>query len=144
MRVFFMAFLLLSFCSSDMFGQATKPNKKHKTHKIVFQVITGDTTEHKSLMRQLNHMLTLEPKSLIEVVCHGPGLDMLMKESSVVLDKLAELANKKVDFVGCEATMARKNIDRTGLIDQCRTVPGGMMEIVYKQEAGYSYIKAGY
>ena len=62
----------------------------------------------------------------------------------MVLTSLGALANQKVDFVACEFTMQQKNIKREQLLDQCRTVPGGILEIVEKQEKGWSYIKAGY
>jgi hypothetical protein len=144
MKHFIILLLSLVFLIPSSFGQKNKQHKKAREHKIVFQLITSDSTEHQSLIRQLNHMLDLEPQSKIEVVCHGPGLDILLKNKSTVLTDMDALYLKKVDFVGCEATMKRKKIERNELVDHCRTVPGGMMEIVYKQEEGWSYIKAGY
>ena len=57
-------------------------NKKITTsieaHRIVFQLSSGDSLAHKSLMKQLNNFISIAPKSKIEVVCHGPGLDILV------------------------------------------------------------------
>lgn len=118
--------------------------KKSKTFKIVFQMVSKDTADHNAMVRQLFNIQKLAPDTKLEVVCHGPGLTFIQKDKSLVLDKLNELADAKVDFVGCEFTMAQKNISRDQLMERCRTVPGGILEIVYKQNKGWSYIKAGY
>ena len=118
--------------------------KKAQTHKIIFQLVSKDTADQNALVRQLFHIQKLAPDTKLEVVCHGPGLTFIQKDKSLVLDKLNELAISKVDFVGCEFTMAQRNISRDQLMDRCRTVPGGILEIVYKQNKGWSYIKAGY
>ena len=46
--------------------------------------------------------------------------------------------------MACEFTMQQKNIKKEQLLDESRTVPGGILEIVDKQSKGWSYIKAGY
>jgi len=111
--------------------------------KIIFQVTTNDTLSHSALTRQLNNIITAAPKAQIEVMCHGPGMSLIHKEKSYVLAELKSLAARGIDFVGCEFTMKQKNIKREQLMDECRTVPGGILEIVDKQNQGYAYIKAG-
>ena len=136
--------LLLS--NGVMMAQAKSKieTKKAKTHKIIFQMVSKDTADHSALVRQIFNIQKLAPGTKIEVVCHGPGLSFIQKGKSLVLDKLAELAAAKVDFVGCEFTMTQKNIARDQLMDQCRTVPGGILEIVERLEKNWNYIKAGY
>ncbi len=120
-------------------------SKKAKTYKIVFQMVSKDTVDHNALVRQLFNIQKLAPGTKLEVVCHGPGMSFIHKEKSLVLDKLKDLSGlHKVDFVGCEFTMQQKNIKREQLLDECRTVPGGILEIVDKQAKGWSYIKSGY
>jgi intracellular sulfur oxidation DsrE/DsrF family protein len=136
--VSFIFFLILT--SSVVYGQSSSPSK----HRIVFQMVSKDTADHNALVRQISNILKLEPAANVEVVCHGPGLQFIQKGKSQVLDKLESLALQKVDFVGCEFTMQQKNIKKDELLDACRTVPGGILEIVYRQEEGWSYIKAGY
>ncbi|MBL0102122.1 MAG: DsrE family protein [Saprospiraceae bacterium] len=113
-------------------------------HKIVFQMVSKDTADHNAMVRQLFNIQKLAPDTKLEVVCHGPGINFIQKEKSLVLSKLEELASSNVDFVACEFTMQQKNIKKEQLMDKCRTVPGGILEIVEKQEQGWSYIKAGY
>ncbi len=111
--------------------------------KIIFQVTTNDTMSYSALSRQLNNIITAAPKAQIEVMCHGPGMNLIHKEKSNVLPQIKALAARGIDFVGCEFTMKQKNIKREQLMDECRTVPGGILEIVDKQNQGYAYIKAG-
>lgn len=140
MKTIFTLLLCLGFSAVFVFGQSSGTSK----HRIVFQMVSKDTADHNALVRQISNILQLEPAASVEVVCHGPGLQFIQKGKSLVLDKLSALADQKVDFVGCEFTMKQKNIKREQLLDACRTVPGGILEIVYKQENGWSYIKAGY
>lgn len=142
-------FVLFSFISAQsILGQLEIPTdkspKKVRQHKIVFQMVSKDTADHNAMVRQLNNIMKLSPNAKLEVVCHGPGITMIQKTKSFVLDQLSILASKKVDFVACEFTMAQKNLKKEQLLDECRTVPGGILEIVEKQEKGWSYIKAGY
>jgi intracellular sulfur oxidation DsrE/DsrF family protein len=134
----FLIFIGLSDIS--LFGQSPASGK----HRIVFQMVSKDTADHNALIRQISNILKLEPAASVEVVCHGPGIQFIQKGKSLVLDKLTDLARQKVDIVGCEFTMQQKNIQKEQLLDESRTVPGGILEIVYKQEEGWSYIKSGY
>lgn len=136
---------LMTFGSLTAQSKGKSSPKKAKSHKIVFQMVSKDTTDHNAMVRQLSNIQKLAPGTKLEVVCHGPGMSFIHKEKSLVLDKLKDLAlTNKVDFVACEFTMQQKNIKREQLLDECRTVPGGILEIVDKQEKGWSYIKAGY
>ena len=140
MKTIFTFFLCLGVSAVVVYGQSPSTPK----HRIVFQMVSRDTADHNALVRQISNILKLEPAASVEVVCHGPGLQFIQKGKSLVLDKLTALAVQKVDFVGCEFTMQQKNVKREQLLDACRTVPGGILEIVYRQEEGWSYIKAGY
>ncbi|MGB4959285.1 MAG: DsrE family protein [Saprospiraceae bacterium] len=147
MRTFFMLFLagMISIGGLQAQNKGKAGAKIMKTHKIVFQMVSKDTSDHSAMIRQLYNIHKLAPGTKLEVVCHGPGLNFIHKDKSLVLDKLKDLSvNYKVDFVACEFTMQQKNISKEQLLDECRTVPGGIMEIVSKQEKGWSYIKAGY
>ncbi|MBK8348054.1 MAG: DsrE family protein [Saprospiraceae bacterium] len=146
MKPLFMFFLASLFFIGSISGQRKeKPaSKKVRMHKIVFQMVSKDTADHNAMVRQLFNIQKLSPNTKLEVVCHGPGINFIQKEKSLVLSKLEELASSNVDFVACEFTMQQKNIKKEQLMDKCRTVPGGILEIVEKQEQGWSYIKAGY
>jgi intracellular sulfur oxidation DsrE/DsrF family protein len=115
-----------------------------RQHKIVFQLTTDDTLAHKSLMKQLNNITSVAPDTKIEVVCHGPGLSMLMKEKSIVREKIQQLKKKNIEFAACEFSMSEKNIPKEKIISEAVFVKAGIIEIVTRQEQGWSYIKSGF
>lgn len=136
---------LLTLISGIAFGQIKKPAKAKspKVHKIVFQLSNGDPEVHKGLTRQLGHILEAAPTTKIEIVCHGPGLDILVDNKTVVREKISEFTDKGVKFLACENTMKQKNIERSSILSEAGYVAAGIIYIIERQEQGWSYIKAG-
>lgn len=112
-------------------------------HKIVFQLTSADTNVHKMLVRQLGNVLTAAPNSMVEVVCHGPGIAMLTTQQTIVQPKIIELKGKGIQFVVCENTLRERKVTKEEIIPEAGFVKAGIIEIVKKQEEGWSYIRAG-
>lgn len=128
---------------------AQKNNKnemlnEQPVHKIVFQLTSSDTLSHKALMKQLNNITTVAPSAKIEVVCHGPGLDMLLSNKTTVREKIKAAKNRGIDFMACEFSIKERKLLKEDIISEAGFVPAGIIEIVSKQEAGWSYIKSGF
>ena len=144
--------VLLFFIANTASAQKTaaiSSNKEEQVvevrqHKIVFQLTTDDTLTHKTLMKQLNNIISVAPDTKIEVVCHGPGLGMLVIGKTIVQEKIQLLKTKGVSFLACEFSMKERNISREKIIPEAGTVPAGIIEIVSRQEQGWSYIKSGF
>jgi len=66
--------------------------------KIVFQLTSADTVIHQTLMSQLKNYFVVAPDLKVEVVCHGGGLGMLVKSTSVVQQEIRAYADKGVSF----------------------------------------------
>ncbi|MBK6834910.1 MAG: DsrE family protein [Bacteroidetes bacterium] len=113
-------------------------------HKIVFQLTTNDTLAHKALMKQLTNIKSVAPETKIEVVCHGPGLDMLVLGKTTVLKGIQSAKEKGVEFMACEFSMKERKVDKESIIKESGFVAAGIIEIVSKQEQGWSYIKSGF
>ncbi len=113
-------------------------------HRIVFQHTTADTTAQKALMKQLGNLLSVSPTTQIEVVCHGPGLNMLVADKSRVADKLAGFAARGVVFNACQFSMKERKVAPEQLLPAVQQVPAGIIYIVTKQEEGFHYIKSGF
>jgi len=116
---------------------------KSPEHKIIFQLTSGDTTAHKQLMKQFTNILSVSPGTQIELVCHGAGMEMLISGKTIVEDKINGLAKQGVIFYACEFSIKERKIDRNTILKVAGYVPAGIIEIVSKQEQGWSYIKAG-
>lgn len=113
-------------------------------HRIAMQLVSGDTLVHKGLMRQLRNMLEASPTMQMEVICHGPGMDMLMADRSVVAVKVKEFAERGIVFIACENTIKERELDRSKILPEATYVKAGIIHIVERQEEGWSYIKAGF
>ena len=98
------------------------------------------------MMRQLTNITkATNGNAKLEVVCYGPGLQMLMTEKTTVQQKIEEFHGKfNVVFAACEASMQRQGIIRSQLLPQVVTVPLATLELSSKQQEGWSYLKAGY
>ena len=78
------------------------------------------------------------------MVCHGPGIFMLYKDKSIVTAKIKEMKTRGVSFVAFENTMIAKKINKEDLLEELDYVKMGIGEIIFKQEAGWSFVKAGF
>ncbi len=115
-----------------------------RQHRIVMQLTSGDTLVHKNLMKQFKNMLEAAPTARIEVVCHGPGMDMLMSDRSVAQGKVKEFAVKGVVFLACDNTIRERQLEPSKVMTEAGHVKAGIIHIVERQEDGWSYIKAGF
>lgn len=113
-------------------------------NKIVFQVVTQDTVAHKSLMKQINNIRSVAPNTEIEVVCHGPGLYMLVKDRCTVQEQIKTHTAKGVSFVACEFSLKERNVKKEDIVLEANFVRSGALEIATKQKKGWSYLKAGF
>jgi len=130
------AFLFITACIyfSLVFAQ-------NNQHKIVFDFSKGDTTSFATMIRHARNVVTLSSNAQLEIVCHGQGLDVLLKDKSTVQKELEELNKLNVVFTACEASMKRRGIVKDQLVQQASTVPSAFLEMSLKQQQGWSYIK---
>jgi len=116
-----------------------------KKHRIVFDFTKNDTASFSSIMRQAKNILIETGNAELEIVCHGPGLDMIMTDKTTVPKEVEELHNKyNVVFAACAATMKRRGVDKSQLFPFTIVVPLANLEFSSRQQEGWSYIKAGY
>lgn len=113
-------------------------------HRIIFQLATDDTLAWKGLMKNVKHLKEGWGDSLaIEIVAHGPGLNLLVQQKTTQWEAIKKFKAMGIDFVACENTMKERSISRESIIPEARFVRMGLGEVVLKQEAGWTYLKAG-
>ncbi len=76
----------------------------------------------------------------IEIVAYGPGLDML-KFDSEVANRLTDARKGGVTLAACGNTMKARKVSKQDLHADVTVVPAGVVEIMSKQRAGWTYIK---
>lgn len=145
------ALLLMVFVTTTSAQNRNKknqaPNAKHNSqvHRIVMQLSSGDTMEHKAMMLNLNNLKEGWGDSVqIEVVVHGPGIGFITKEISTQAELVQQMIKKGIVFVVCRNTMQQRNITEAQVLPNVKFVQMGVGEIVLKQEEGWSYLKAGF
>ena len=137
MEKILLSFVTILFFSSVIFAQ-------QKQHKIVFDFTKADTASFSTIVRHAKNIMSMTGNAKLEVVCHGPGLDLLVKNKTTVQKEIEELNKLKVVFAACNETMKRRGIDKSQLLSQAIVVPAAILEISLKEQQGWSYIKEGY
>ena len=146
-------FFVFLFCSMEVAAQpkATSGNSENVVagsdvkHHIVIQVSSKDTLAWFGLMNNIKHLKEeWGAAAAIEVVVHGPGIELLMNAKTTQQTKITELKNTGVVFAACMNTMKARNLSKTDILPEAIFVPSGVVELISKQEAGWSYLKGGF
>ena len=120
-------------------------NAQAKDYKVVFDLTSGDTVDHKSVLRWFNEILKETPSAKLEIVFYGQSLGMVVKDRSIAPDAIMKLAsNPNLTFKVCSIAMGRHNIDKSQLLVGVQTVPDGIYEIKKKKKEGWGYIKVSH
>lgn len=139
------AILVVLICfSTSLFAQQANGVIDMKPHKIVMQFTDSDSLSQASIVGQVKNIRTAWPNAEIEVVCHGPGLDLLISKTSKASAQVSEWSSKGVVFAACGNTMKRKNLKPEDLLKVSTVVPSAMIELTLKQENGWAYVKGGH
>ena len=107
--------------------------------KVVVHVNFNDPQRQIHGLKNIRNILKEDPRTVVEVVCHGNGLSLLIRDGNPATTEVAALMKDGVLFLACENTMREKKVTPDGLIAGVKTVPSGALEVVRKQQEGYSY-----
>jgi intracellular sulfur oxidation DsrE/DsrF family protein len=119
--------------------------KAQPNYKVVLDVTSQDTMDHKLALRWANEVLKAEPTAQVEIVLFGKSLAMITQQKSVVADAITKLtANKNATVKVCQVAMKANNVEESQLVPGVQTVPDGIYEIISKQRQGWGYIKVSH
>ena len=115
--------------------------------KVVYHITTGVDTAAAALNNIQNH-LNADPTVKIVVVSNAAGIDFMLQDAKDSKGRefsatVATLAGRGVEFRVCNTTLSNRNISPDKLLMEGKVVPSGVAEVILKQEAGWSYLKAG-
>lgn len=114
-------------------------------YNVVFDLTSGDTADHQTVLRWINGIVADHPDAKLEVVLYGKSLGMVTTGKSTVADNLQKvLQNKNVSITVCEQAMKRHNLAKSQLLPGVGTVPDGIYEIITRQKEGWGYIKVAH
>ena len=111
-------------------------------HKVIFQVSDDDPAKWNLVLNNARNIQQDVGKDNvdIEVVAYGPGLGMLKLESPVTA-RVGEAIGQGVKLMACENTMHGRKLTKADMLPDIGYVKAGVVELMVKQQQGYSYIR---
>ncbi|MBW8328549.1 MAG: DsrE family protein [Thiobacillus sp.] len=76
----------------------------------------------------------------LEIVAYGPGINMLKAESEVA-NRVNEAIDSGVQVMACENTMRNQKLDKEDMNAKVTYVSSGVVEIMRRQQQGYTYLR---
>ena len=118
-------------------------------HRIVLHVDEADPARQELVLNNASninkHYQDKGEEVQIEIVAYGPGLKMLLPQSEAA-GRIKSIAQnyENVSFRACSNTlkkMEQKAGKSIALVPEAKMVPSGVVHLVERQEAGWSYIR---
>jgi intracellular sulfur oxidation DsrE/DsrF family protein len=135
--------LLAAVAIGGLQGCAGTPTAKaDDKHRIVFHVTDGDATKWNIVLNNAGNVQDAlgRDKVIIEIVTHGPGINMLKAESTVA-PRLAQALDRNVGLVACEFTMRQAKVTKADMYAGISYAPSGVTRIIQRQEEGWIYLR---
>ena len=129
---------------------SAKPIDDAATRNIIMHVNVGDPVLLNLVLNNLENILEhytkRENQVAIRVVCHGPGLTLLRKDTSSVRERLEGMSDnpEQLAFYACSNTLGRMTKAEgkaPELLAAAILVPAGLPEIIELQRQGWIYLK---
>jgi len=140
MKKIILILLIIGSISSKGLSQSAD---QKELHKVVIQLNSSDTSVWSSTLGNIkNIQKALQGQVEINIVVHGKALDLLVKDHTHLAKEVLSMENEMTHFKACENTMRKHGITKEMLLDKIGTVPSGVVEVILKQEAGWSYLRA--
>lgn len=123
--------------TSDVRAQQTAQRSR-----VVIQMSDGDVAKWTLALNNAKNIQTdLGAANVdVEIVAYGPGIGMLRLESPLG-GRVDEMLNGGVKVVACENTMKGQKLTHADMLANIGYVPAGVIEIMQKQQQGWSYIR---
>jgi intracellular sulfur oxidation DsrE/DsrF family protein len=135
----FLAVLIIAATAAWMQAPAAKP------YKVVFDLTSSDPLDQRAVMRWIKEVSGVNPKTEMEVVMYGRGLDLVVSgKSTMEADVAQAMRDAHARFNVCAIAMKNQQVEKSQLLPNVQIVPDGIGEIVSKQNAGWGYIKVGH
>jgi intracellular sulfur oxidation DsrE/DsrF family protein len=130
--------MVLAFAS----GPAAMAADAGKKHHAILHVTDNDPVKWNQALNNANNLQKALGKANVdvEIVVNGPGLEM-MKFESPVGPRMGEAMKNGISLLACGATMKATKVTEKDLYQGVKVVPGGVVQILNRQEAGWTYIK---
>lgn len=110
------------------------------TPKLVIQVSEGDAAKWNLALNNAKNVQHDLKGAVVEIVAYGPGIGML-KADSEVANRVSEAADSGIKVVACGNTMKAQKLSKEDMNAKIGYVQAGVVEIMDRQQEGYSYVR---
>ncbi len=118
--------------------------KDNGRHHVVMHLNSGDEKVQRGALNNVRHLYQEvgRERLQLELVVHGAGLSLLMKNTTTLGQELAQLKSDfGVSYTACSNTMKAMKVVREDLIDEVGDTVPAMVRLMERQEQGWAYIK---
>lgn len=133
--------LVLTIVAIGARAQSPQP----QPYKVVFDLTSSDPIDQQAVLRVIREIHDVNPKTELEVVMYGRGLDLAVSGKSALAAGVKDaMSSAHASFRVCAIAMKNQQVDKSQLLDNVQIVPDGVGELVAKQHAGWGYVKIGH
>ena len=127
-----------------VFAAVSQTPQTHK-HQVVLQMNVDNLDSWNQLFGNIQNIQTVfgADKIQIEVVAYGKGLSLLLKTNAALEERMKKAISSGVVLAACQNSMRLRKVTTEDLFPFASQVDSGVAELIRKQEAGWSYIRAG-
>jgi intracellular sulfur oxidation DsrE/DsrF family protein len=138
----FIAASLVGIVAATSALAQAKLDKASQPAKLVIQVSDADPAKWSlALNNAKNVQEELGAKNVeIEIVAYGPGIGLLKKDA-VTSGRVEEASLAGIKVVACENTIRNLKLTRADIHSAASYANSGVVEIMQKQAAGWSYVR---
>jgi len=135
---------LLTFVPAGLAQTAPSAAAPQK-HQVVLQMNVDGADSWNQLLGNVRNIQTVfgADKIQIEVVAYGKGIMLLLKTNAAFEERLKKAVESGVVLAICQNSMRTRNVKIEDVFPFATPVDSGVAELIRKQEAGWSYIRAG-
>lgn len=111
------------------------------TDAVVVHLPEADPARHEAVLRNTANLIrALEPGATIELVAHGPGVELCTGESGLAAG-LADLQSAGATVCACANTLAARELTAAALLPGVTVVDSGVAHLVRRQRLGWAYLR---
>ena len=116
-----------------------------RRHQVVLQMNTDVGDSWSQLLGNVGNIQNAfgAGNIQIEVVTYGKGIALLLKSNAAYEERIRKAVDSGVVFAVCKNSMRSRNVKPEDLFAFATPVDSGVAELIRKQEAGWSYVRAG-
>src|SRR5512135_697402 len=128
--------------AAGVLASSARASEAAKRDRVVMQVSQADKARWELALNNAENLQeALGANNVdIEIVAYGPGIKMLELQSTSG-NRIADAIKRGVKFSACEVTMRKAKLTKADMLDNIGYVPGGVVELMRRQQEGWAYIK---